>query len=258
MVDLGVLPNMTSTCANSVNSLGQIVGTAYSRVLNSSHAVIYGGGTVSDLNGIIPHPAGWTLGAADTINDAGMICGRGTDSAGNQLAFFYNGKDAAVQIPSLGGAYTGIAAMNNSGVGAGMSFDTSGTSHAIVYGAASGTQAIPMPPGVTSSYARGINDHGQVVGTAATGAAHGFGFLYTGGEPVDLLSLVDPSYGWTLLSPYAGINDQGDIAGVGYNQYGQQHAFLMMPTPEPTSLALLGVAAAVFAAYQTRRRVRPG
>ena len=63
-------------------------------------------------------------------------------------------------------------------------------------------------------------------------------FLYNNSTMTDLNTLIDPSSGWTLKNAQ-GINDAGQIVGIGTNPSGHRHAFLLTPVPEPSSLALL-------------------
>jgi probable HAF family extracellular repeat protein len=65
--------------------------------------------------------------------------------------------------------------------------------------------------------------------------------LYDGGNMIDLNALLPAGSGWRLDTA-SGINDLGQIVGNG-NINGYEHAFLMTPTPEPTTLLLLGLGA---------------
>jgi hypothetical protein len=56
---------------------------------------------------------------------------------------------------------------------------------------------------------------------------------------VDLNTLITPGSGWELTIA-RGINDSGQIAGYGILHH-DQHAFLLTPVPEPSSLSLLAL-----------------
>ena len=59
----------------------------------------------------------------------------------------------------------------------------------------------------------------------------------------DLNTLIPPGTGWTIDDAYA-INDSGWIAATGTNpnvNAGAEQALLLTPTPEPASLAILGL-----------------
>ena len=106
------------------------------------------------------------------------------------------------------------------------------------------------------SQAAAINASGQVVGSSDV--VGGFGvaaFLYAGGTMTDLNSLINPSLNWNLLTA-GGINDDGQIVGVG-DVGGEYHAFLLTPTvvPEPsTGLIALGLVSTLM----LRRRKKAG
>ena len=78
-------------------------------------------------------------------------------------------------------------------------------------------------------------------------------FLYSNGSMTDLNSLIDPASGWTLHYAFA-INDSGQIVGTGNNSLRQAHAFLLTPTPEPSTLALLAAGAGSLLLMAWRRR----
>jgi probable HAF family extracellular repeat protein len=89
MQDLGALGGDFSW-ANGINSAGQIVGsstTTTADTVASEHAFIYSGGTMMDLNSLIPASSGWDLAQAEAINNSGWIVGYGVNSAGATDAF---------------------------------------------------------------------------------------------------------------------------------------------------------------------------
>ena len=84
--ELPPLPGVTRTDYQSeaygVNSLGEVVGYAQDQSL-ASRAFKYvpgEGGTMIDLNTILPPNSPWVLTKAQSINDAGLIVGYGTYS----------------------------------------------------------------------------------------------------------------------------------------------------------------------------------
>jgi probable HAF family extracellular repeat protein len=54
----------------------------------------------------------------------------------------------------------------------------------------------------------------------------------------DLSGLLLDGSDWVLQDAWA-INDNGQIVGCGTNPAGSDHAFLLTPVPEPSTLALL-------------------
>ena len=82
----------------------------------------------------------------------------------------------------------------------------------------------------------GINDSGQVTGySLTTGNSDVRPFLYTPGTGmVDLNTLLPSGSGWTLVFAN-GINDAGQITGVGTNPNSETHAFLLSPATVPFS-----------------------
>jgi probable HAF family extracellular repeat protein len=106
----------------------------------------------------------------------------------------------------------------------------------------------------TYSVATGINDAGVIVGYIggyATGGPN-HGFVYANGTMYDLNSLIPANSGWEIAEAQA-INSNGEIVGTGLFD-GQQVAYLLTPTPEPSSLVLLGIGAVALLARSIRKR----
>ena len=113
-----------------------------------------------------------------------------------------------------------------------------------------------------NSIANGINGLGMIVGSSylANGTQHGF--VFSGGQMVDLNSFVTPNSGWVLNQAF-GIDNFGNVVGTG-TLNGKVHAFLLDPLPlagpaaaaipEPGTFALLGLGGVAFAALRRRRR----
>jgi probable HAF family extracellular repeat protein len=78
-IDLGTLipsdPTMVSI-ANAINVNDWVVG-ASSTVNNETHAFLYNGASMIDLNSRLLNPTGWILTAAHAISDNGVIVGEG-------------------------------------------------------------------------------------------------------------------------------------------------------------------------------------
>ena len=75
--DLGTLSGFNNSQANSINTLGQIVGWS------GSHAALWSNGTITDLNSLLSAStlsAGWVLNGANAINDSGSIVGFASNS----------------------------------------------------------------------------------------------------------------------------------------------------------------------------------
>ncbi len=76
MTDLGTLGG-TSSDGYGINTAGQVVGAADTARDAATHAFLWSGGTMTDLNSLLPANSGWELAAASAINDAGQIVGYG-------------------------------------------------------------------------------------------------------------------------------------------------------------------------------------
>ena len=86
MTDLGTLGG-TQSNAFGINDEGQVVGSSQLASGTVTHAFLYSGGAMTDLNSLADNSAaGWTLTQASGINDLGWIVGSGVDPAGDTHA----------------------------------------------------------------------------------------------------------------------------------------------------------------------------
>ena len=139
--------------AHGINNLGQVVGRGL--VGSDSHAFIWQNGSFTDLG----------LGAATHINDAGLIAGY---APGFIPVTWVNG--VRKNLPALGGGGTAfghlVNGINNKGdlVGYAPGTGIGLTKVAVLW---RGGKVIKLGnfPGGTTSYASGINDKGQIVGS---------------------------------------------------------------------------------------------
>ena len=140
--------------------------------------------------------------------------------------------------------------INNTGQIAGYAYNSAGYWHGFLY--SDGViEDLGTLPGDKYSMALGINDNGDIVGESG---GQDRAFLYSDGVLMSLNSLIPSSPRW-ILEDATAINDSGQIVGEGVNPDGYDHAFLLTPTPEPCTFALLGVGAIALAAYAWRRRL---
>jgi len=274
--DLGVLAGTTSSQGNSVNSSGQVTGTSFSMPSGPYDAFLYSGGVMTNLTSVVG-----TNSEGFGINNNGQITGSAAETgfiySGGRVTVL-NGTEAGYSI-NASGQVAGVAADNHAflysaGVvtdlgtlpGYNMSGGNSINASAQIVGYVQSSTSleaflysggvmtgIGSLPGFPESVANSINDSGYVVGYALNPPTGQYdAFFYKNGVMTDLNSLISPSSGWHLEEA-TGINDSGQITGIG--MFGEsQLPFLLSPTPEPSAwlLATLGAGGLWFARRRTR------
>lgn len=263
--DLGTLGG--EICAgNAINDAGQIVGTSGLRGIGT-HAFLWENGQMRDLGdfslraingrgqaaGSIDTPLGtraivWENGQIRDIsrllpgwdhevvayNDSGQIAGNSrtnkkNKSTGGLQGFWFEGITAH-KLLSLGGPHYRANAMNNRGEVVGVSDTDKGEdspTHACVW--RDGKVYDLDTQNTDHSWARGINDRGQVVGGMADTTAYGHAVLWDKGRMIDLNTQI-PSYSGWILDCAKSINESGQIVGDGVIG-DKQRAFLLTPCP---------------------------
>jgi probable HAF family extracellular repeat protein len=243
--------------AHDINNAGTIVGISGNGV--TSRPTMWVNGTASDLGSLDGTTT--SFGRAWGINDNGAAVGFTLTAAGGpSKATLWSG-GTIVNLGSYSpSSFSEAFAINDDGiaVGAAVNGTTPGgtsirraTRWEIVEGVPVLTDLGSL--GRTFSEAKDINDLGQIVGfaTSISGSPQA-AWLWDDGVMTDLNTLISADSGWTLLSA-EGINDHGDIVGFGIFG-GVTRAFLLTEVPEPSSLAIFGVAASLLYPWRRRRR----
>jgi probable HAF family extracellular repeat protein len=282
MTDLGALGG-TYSSGVGINNAGTVAGSIY---LNTWHAFSYSGGTITDLetlggtysyafainnagtivgqsansqgqyhafsykNGVMTD-----LGTLDgsysealAVNDAGTIVGYSYLSNTLNHAFSYSGgvmTDLGTLDTSGGPAGSSEAfGINASGTIIGYSSTADGHTHAFSYSAGIMSDLGSATGGNSGAY--GINSAGVIVGEMSTSDFSAWlAFVYGDGVTTDLSPFLD-NIGLTGNTRATAIADNGDIVGYGTTAGGQTRAFLLITVPEPSTSALLALAAAGF------------
>src|SRR5271165_6502428 len=227
MVSLGTLDGASTSEAFGINSSGAVVGDSQSGTQNH-RPVLFSKNAVQDLGlGSSNEPD--ALETAYAINDAGQIVGR--HSAGNNAfhAFAYlNGQ--TTDLGTLGGANGEALALNKNGQIVGDSDISEGPAHAFVFDHSKLKDLGTLPGFDNASYARGINNAGDIVGESDS-ADQKRAFLFTRGQLVELDKLAEnlSEVGFDSLDVAYGINDKGWIVGYGSTSDNLTAAFVAVP-----------------------------
>ncbi len=223
MVDIGALPadsGQPQAGASGINADGSVAGWSLGPHDNS-RAVLWDGSTLRDLGSL---RAGGRS-QANGVNASGVVVGwtEVETDATVHAAVFQDGR--VKDLGTLDGTTTSMAtAINDSGRVAGRS----GGTQVFVYDLPDGPMRDISQAG-KSCQLTSVNSAGDAVGTCSPPAARvdaARAALWRDGTWIDLNAAVHDS-SWTLYKA-AGINDRGQIAGIGEHN-GQGRAFLLTP-----------------------------
>jgi probable HAF family extracellular repeat protein len=278
VVDLGTLGGSWSE-ARAINDIGQVVGTS-GLSTPFYHAFVYEGGSMIDLGALNENNNSSAYG----INNSGQIVGYSSNAANDGHAFIYE-NSTMTDMGVLTGSYSSSYSINNNGVAVGGSgkafvFENGSMSALLDINSAAfdinnagqvvgkystgpymdpflidNGQFIPLGNlGGLYSYARAINDAGQIVGTSGINTSNPLqyhAFTYLNDTLIDLNTLIPIDSVWILEDAYD-INNKGQI--VGYGQInGQKHAFLATPVPLPSAIWLLGSGLVGLAGFRRKK-----
>jgi probable HAF family extracellular repeat protein len=117
--------------------------------------------------------------------------------------------------------------------------------------------------GGNNAAADALNNANLVVGWSEVTDGTHHAFLYANGVMQDLNTLIPPLSG-VVLNDAVGIDADGRIVAFGTDRSGDSHEYLLTPdlgspspVPEPSTLALLAVGAAVRVLRSRRRMLSP-
>ncbi len=235
--DLGALPNYPGTPGPAVNNSGQVAFYANPSITSPTHAMRTGPGGVGveDLGtflGASPSAASEGFG----INDLGQVTGLATRADSSFGPFRSSPNGQPLSLTDLGSGLLGLA-INGSGQVAVGSINQ-------FYRSSPNGQPVSLTPlGTLPGYTGtqqdrgGINDRGEVAGTA-TGGPGGVSHAFrssANGEPVGLTDLGALPGALNGSTAY-GINALGQVVGESGG-----HAFRSSPTGQPVALQDLGL-----------------
>ena len=236
---LDVPGTLSGTSAYGINASGQIVGSYNGTLMSGGLGFVLSGGTYTALT---PPPFGVEAFTAYGINDSGQIVGgysvqQFRPPGINIAGFLLSGSTYTNLISTVGLApATGI---NNVG------------QIVAPNGLLSGGTFTPLSvPGSGVTNAWGINNLGQIVGSyaAAGQVSLDHSFVYSDG------SFTTFDVPGSVATDAFGINDLGQIVGYYIDAAGNEHGFLATPTPEPSTLVLLGIGVLGITGYAWRKR----
>lgn len=193
------------------------------------------------------------------VNNSNVAAGFYTDSAGNNHAYLYNIGTSTFTPLTLPASFNAVSVtatdVNNAGIVCGFYTDTNGITHAFLDNAGHFTSY--EDPNGTDTMFFGLNNYNEVVGSyvgARSGITNGLLFETASNwwvEVYDPNASATPEFGINGTT-VNGINDQGYL--VGFYSNGKNGVDGFLATPEPSSLALIGLAGLGAGCFYRRKK----
>jgi probable HAF family extracellular repeat protein len=212
-IDLGALPGFNSRSkAYGISNTNHIVGHSGESCIPAD-PTLWAAGQILGL-----HDVARLSVEVYRINDAGIAVGEGYDSCTrpwNNTAFQWTGNAVSLLPPRSGDLESGAYGINNSGVVAGFSGDSSGEAHMRACRWDNGIASLIPDLGGDHSIAFAINDLAQFAGYSRTPSGDFRAFFFDGTTAIDLGTL--PGYDH---SNAIGLSNDGTVIGFAFNGTG--------------------------------------
>ncbi len=232
-MDLGDM-GVQNVQATGINDAGQVSGSS-ENFEGEPRAFIWD--AVNDMRPIGTLGGMWSFG--NDINSSGQITGYSWRADQSEHAYLWDPVTGMQDLGNPGRTGSRAYALNNNAEVVGIGNITAELGGAVLW--IGEERRALFSANASFSFARDINQHGQVVGSG-TGDSHVFAAIWdelNGAQKLE--ELVPSAMGWKL-DVAAAINDRGQI--VGYGRLDDQvRGFLLTPVPEPTSFIFALMAA---------------
>lgn len=242
------LMGASNSLAWAINDNGVIVGQG-NLGPGFAKGFVYTPGVGGVAAGTLP---GYMGGSNRGINNSGKIVGDsfffGDPSRAHQAVPGGKGGYESSPLGHDGYSFSIASAINNNDLMVGWSDDGKGGGwNAAIFTGDAKDPVISLGslPDFATSEANAVNDGGLIVGIAYDSMldplANPHAFAYFNGAMHDLNEFLPAGSGFSVLLNATGVNNLGDIVGVGLTDEGDLAGFVLSGVPAPSSLAAMGL-----------------